>query len=164
MLLIHSIDSSEGDERTFTMDDPSYGNDDDTSCVHAAETSCAGADAPQPPKVPQQDLGMPKEDETSKSAEKNQAEILKKLEDAFQQLTSTDDLETFLASHSKMKVMISINKLVELSEQKCAICGEGLHFKVDVKTSGSRVEITRKYKNGNCQKWVSSEVLEVKTM
>lgn len=61
-----------------------------------------------------------------------------------------------------MRVMVSINKLVELSEDKCALCGEGLHLKEDVETFGSRVEIIRKCKNGHCQKWVSSEVLGVK--
>jgi len=43
---------------------------------------------------------MPQEEETTKSAEKNQVEILKKLEDAFQQLTSKGDLETLLVLHS----------------------------------------------------------------
>jgi len=104
---------------------------------------------------------MPQEEETTKSAEKNQVEILKKLEDAFQQLTSKGDLETLLVLHSRMRVMVSINKLLELSGDKCALGGEGLHLKEDVKTIGSRVEIIRICKNGHCQKWVSSEVLHV---
>lgn len=111
----------------------------------------------------QQDLSTSQQqEETAKSAENHQNENLKKLEDAFQQLTSKGDLETFLALHSRMRVMVSINKLVELSAEKCALCGEGLHMKEDVKTFGSRVEIIRKCKNGHCQKWVSSEVLGVK--
>ena len=57
---------------------------------------------------------------------------------------------------------MSIEKLVELSENKCVICGGGLHVKQDVKTCGSRVEITRKCDKGHAQKWVSSEVLGVK--
>ena len=72
------------------------------------------------------------EEHSSKSAEKNKAEILKKLEDAFSQLTSADDLERFLALHSRMRVMVSIEKLVELSEVKCVTCGGGLHVKQDV--------------------------------
>jgi len=102
------------------------------------------------------------EENSSKSAEKNKAEILKKLEDAFSQLTSVDDLERLLALHSQLRVMVSIEKLVELSEDKCVICGGGLHVKQDVKTCGSRVEITRKCDKGHAQKWVSSEVLGVK--
>ena len=61
-----------------------------------------------------------------------------------------------------MRVMVSINKLVELSELKCALCDEGRHLKEDVKIIGSRVEIIWKCKNEHCQKWVSSEVLGVK--
>ena len=183
MLLIHSMDiSSEEDERTLTMIDPSYGAEDDSSCVHAAAAvaPCVVAEAPQPTYVGddtshvcgaagtsattdafQQEVhvSMPQPEETAKSADKCQAEIIKKLEDAFQQLTSKGDLETFLALHSRMRVMVSIDKLVELSEQKCALCGEGLHVKEDVKTIGSRVEIIRECNNGHCQKWVSSEVL-----
>ncbi|XP_068735198.1 uncharacterized protein [Montipora capricornis] len=176
--------SSEEDERTLTMVDPSYAAEDDSSCVPtAAVAPCVVSEAPQPyyihadddtnhicgaagsPTVTEaleQEVSMPQPEETTKPAEKHQAEILKKLEDAFQQLTSKGDLETFLALHSRMRVMVSINKLVELSEDKCALCGEGLHFKEEVKTIGSRVEIIRKCKNGHCQKWVSSEVLGVK--
>lgn len=84
---------------------------------------------------------MPQQEETTNSAEKYQAEILKRLEDAFQQLTSKGDLETYLALHSRMRIMVSINKLVELSEEKCILCGKELHLKEDVKTIGSRVEI-----------------------
>ena len=95
------------------------------------------------------------DENSSKSAEKNKAEILKKLEDAFSQLTSVDDLERFVALHSRMRVMVSIEKLVELSENKCVICGGGLHVKQDVRSCGSRVEITRKCDKGHTQKWVS---------
>lgn len=182
MWLIYSMEiSSEDDERTLTMVDPPYGADDNSSVHTAAEAPCVVAEATQHTcrddvtshvvgtagtsantEALQQNLSMPQQDETTKSAEKHQAEILKKLEDAFQQLTSKGDLETFLALHSRMRVMVSINKLVELSEEKCALCNEGLHMKEDVKTIGSRVEIIRKCKNGHCQKWVSSEVLGTK--
>ncbi|XP_068760155.1 uncharacterized protein [Montipora capricornis] len=136
--------SSEEDERTLTMVDPSYAAEDDSSCVPtAAVAPCVVSEAPQPyyihadddtnhicgaagsPTVTEaleQEVSMPQPEETTKPAEKHQAEILKKLEDAFQQLTSKGDLETFLALHSRMRVMVSINKLVELSEDKCALC------------------------------------------
>ena len=112
MLLIHSMDiSSEEDERTLTMVDPSYGVDNDSSCFHAAAAVHVApyvvAEALQPscidedtnhicgtagtssaiPEALQQDMSMPQQ-ETAKSAERYQDEILKKLEDAFQQLTS----------------------------------------------------------------------------
>jgi len=47
----------------------------------------------------QQDLSTSQE-ETAKSGENHQNEILKKLENAFQQLTSKGHLETFLTLHS----------------------------------------------------------------
>ena len=49
MLLIHSMDvSSEEDERTLTMVDPSYGAEDDSSCVHhtPAVAPCIVAETP----------------------------------------------------------------------------------------------------------------------
>ena len=67
-----------------------------------------------------------------------------------------------------MRVMVSIDKLLELSTDTCTVaiggeaCGERLHVMQDVTTIGSRVEIMRKCKNGHCKKWVSSEVLGVK--
>ena len=106
--------------------------------------------------------------EGSKSAEKNKDEILKKLEAAFSQLTDVKDLKTYLALHSRMRVIVSINKLLELSTDTCAldiggkVCGEVLCVTQDVTSIGSRVEITRKCKNGHGQKWVSSEVLGTK--
>ena len=51
--------------------------------------------------------------EGSKSAEKNKDEILKKLEEVFSQLTDVKDLETYLSLHSRMRVIVSINKLLE---------------------------------------------------
>ena len=182
MLLTYSMDiSCVDDERTLTMVDPSYGAEGDSSVHNAAVAPCVVAEAPQytchddvtshsfgiagpsaNTEALQQESAMPRQEENTKSAEKYQAEILKQLEDAFQQLTSKGDLETYLALHSRMRVMVSINKLVELSEEKCTFCGEGLHLKEDVKTIGSRVEIIRKCKNGHCRKWVSSEVLGVK--
>lgn len=151
--------SSDEDERTITMIDPAYGDADDSHVHGTTEASGASAEGPsQVAEVQQEEPG----EESSKSAENNKDDILKKLENAFNLLTSVDDLETSIALHSRMRVMVSIEKLVELSEDKCVVCGEGLHVKQDVKTIGSRVQITRRCKNGHCQKWVSSEVLGVK--
>ena len=148
--------SSDDDERTLTMIDPWYGDNDATQAPDDAEASSAS------PVENQQDVDLQQGD-ASKSAEKNQAEILHKLEVAFQQLTSTDDLQSYLALHSRMRVIVSIDKLFELSSEKCAFCGEGLHVNKDVRTCGSRVEIIRQCKNNHSKKWVSSEVLGVKS-
>ena len=59
--------------------------------------------------------------DSSKSAEKN------KEENAFAQLTSVNDLGTFLALHSRTRVMVSIDELLELSADKCemGVGGQG---------------------------------------
>lgn len=58
--------------------------------------------------------------------------------------------------------MVSVEKLIELSSEKCAVCGQGLFFKQDVRTCGCRVEEIWQCKNNHSQKWVSSEVLGMK--
>jgi len=68
-------------------------------------------------------------------------------------------IQRLLSPTLELRVMVSINKLVEISGDKYALCGEGLHLKEDVKTIGSRVEVVSNSENGHCQKWVSSEVL-----
>ena len=144
--------SSDEDERTLTMIDPLYGEDASQASAPVTGPEAAPEAAPADSDLQQEEI--------SKSAEKNQAEILQKLEAAFQQLSSPDDLEAYLALHSRMRVMVSIEKLFELSTEKCAVCGEGLHIlNKDVKTCGSRVEIIRLCRNNHSQKWVSSEVL-----
>ena len=159
MLLVYSMDINfEEDERTLTMIDPLYGGSFVSSQSNEDE-HVVDENGPQPE---QQVV------EGSKSAEKNKDEILKKLEAAFSQLTDVKDLETFLALHSCMRVIVSVNKLLELSTDTCAleiggkVCGEVLCVTQDVTSIGSRVEITRKCKNGHSQKWVSSEVLGAK--
>ena len=152
--------SSDEDERTLTMIDPCYGDDDGSqaSAPEAAPAEAATEASGAVAGILQPDSDIQQE-ETSKSAEQNQAKILQKLQAAFQELTSPNDLEAYLALHSRMRVMVSIEKLFELSAEKCAICGEGLHLNKDVKTCGSRVEIIRQCPNNHSQKWVSSEVL-----
>lgn len=74
----------------------------------------------------------------------------------------------YLVLHSRMRVIVSVNKLLELSTDMCAleiggkVCGEVLHVTQDVTSIGSRVEITRKCKYGHSRKWISSEVLGAK--
>ena len=173
-LLFHSIDiNSDEDEWILTMVDPLYGDcgsshqfdcDADTGhIIGAGEASAVTAEVrPQNASGQQEELGG------SRSAEKNKDEVLKKLENAFAQLTSVEDLETFLELHSRMRVMVSIEKVLELSTDTCTmgiegkVCGEGLQLTQDVKNIGSRVEILSKCKNRHSKKCVSSEVLVVK--
>ena len=156
MLLIYSMDiSSEKDERTLTMIDPLC--DDSFVASQSNENECVvgNKESPQPEEQAV---------EGSKSAQKNKDEILKKLGEAFSQLTDVKDLKTYLDLHSRMRVIVSINKLLELSKDTCAleiggkVCGEVLCVTQDVTSIGSQVEITRKCKNGQSQKWISSEV------
>ena len=96
--------------------------------------------------------------EGSKSVEKNKDEILQKVEEAFSQLTDVKGLEMYLDLHSRMRVIVSVNKLLELSTDTCAleigekVCGEVLHVTQVVTCIGSRVEITRKCKYGHSRK------------
>ena len=107
MLLVYSMDISfEEDERTLTMIDPLYGG----SFVSSQSNEDEHVVDENGPRPEQQVV------EGSKSAEKNKDEILKKLEAAFSQLTDVKDLETFLALHSRMRVIVSVNKLLELVE------------------------------------------------
>jgi len=108
--------------------------------------------------------------EGCKSVEKNKDEILKKLQEAFCQLTDVKGLEMYmyLDLHSPMRVIVSVNKLLELSTDMCAVeiwgkvCGEVLHVTQDVTSIGLRVEITRKCKYGHSRKRIPSEVLGAK--
>ena len=123
------------------MIDPFYGDTEISNISGETEASTVNT------QVNPQDAGEQQEEpqESIKSAEKNKDEILQKLENAFAQLTSADDLETYLALHSRMRVMVSIEKLLELSSDKCKmevggkVCDEGLHVTQDVKICGSRV-------------------------
>lgn len=115
ILFVHSMDiSSDEDKRTLTMIDPGCGDDDVSQAP--AEASVAGAEM-------QQQYGDIRQRETSKSVEKNPAKILQKLKPAFQQLTSPDNLEAYLALHSQMRVIVSIEQLFALSAEKCTVCG-----------------------------------------
>lgn len=141
------------------MIDPLYG--DSFVSSQSNEDECVAGDEPGP---------QPEEQvvEGSKSVEKNKEKTLKKLEEAFSQLTDVKDLKAYLALYSRMRVIVSINRLVELSTDTCAfisggkVCREVLCVTQDVTSIGSRVEITRKCRNGHSQKWISSEVLGAK--
>ena len=108
MLFICSMDiSSDEDERTLTIIDPCFGDDQGNDVPSATLAPGDAAEGTSQDAEMQQDQ---QEENSSKSAEKNKAEILKKSEDAFSQLTSVGDLETFLALQSRLRVMVSTKK------------------------------------------------------
>ncbi|XP_022807495.1 uncharacterized protein LOC111344525, partial [Stylophora pistillata] len=88
--------SSEEEERTLTMIDPLYG--DSFVSSQSNEDECVAGDEPGP---------QPEEQvvEGSKSVEKNKEKTLKKLEEAFSQLTDVKDLKAYLALYSRMRVI-----------------------------------------------------------
>ena len=102
----------------------------------------------------------------STRAEDNKAGILKALEDVFGELTNVQGLQSFLSLFSRMRVMVSVDKLVELNGDRCmaaeseTLCGQKLTYSVH--NVGSRVEIVWNCCKGHHKKWESSEILGVK--
>ena len=102
----------------------------------------------------------------STRAEDNKAGILKALEDAFGELTNVQGLQSFLSLFSRMRVMVSVDKLVELNGDRCmaaegeTLCGQKLTYSGH--NVGSRVEIVWNCCKGHHKKWESSEILGVK--
>ncbi|XP_073235719.1 uncharacterized protein [Porites lutea] len=110
------------------------------------------------------------EGNTSTKAEDNKDEILRLLQKSFSDLTSVSDLQSFLFLYSRVRVMVSVEKLLELNGETCVtavntgdttiVCGDKVSY--NVTSCGSRVEIVWKCKKGHCKKWESSEVLVTK--
>ena len=93
----------------------------------------------------------------------NCSKVLVDLEKAFSDLTSISNLEDLLELHSRMRVVVSVEKLMELKGTHCsvvvsgAVCGLSLHY--SAKHIGARVDLEWKCASGHCGKWESSEVL-----
>lgn len=96
------------------MIDPLYG--DSFVSSQSNEDECGDEPGPQPEEQVV---------EGSKSVEKNKEKTLKKLEEAFSQLTDVKDLKAYLALYSCMRVIVSINKLVKVSTDTCAFISGG---------------------------------------
>ena len=106
------------------------------------------------------------------TVEDNKDEIMKLLQDSFADLTSVADLQSFLLLYSRVRVMVSMEKLLELNGEHCMAsstcssedanrtCGEKLSYSVT--SCGSRVEIVWKCSQGHYKRWESSEVLAIK--
>lgn len=139
--------SSDEDERTLTMIDPDYGIEEDPSQSNEVPVNVS------------QDEEFP--DEIDNCIEKNENQVVDKLKEAYRKLMCVDNLETFVDLHERKRVLVSTEKLIELIQDKCSICGSSfLHVMKDsIQSIGSRVEITRKCAQGHQKKWISSEVL-----
>ena len=93
----------------------------------------------------------------------NQQKIMNALENAFSNITNICDLEDLVALHSRMRVMVSVDKLLELKGKICLeerdgiLCGKAVTC--STKRVGSRVDIEWKCSEGHCGKWESSEIL-----
>jgi len=93
----------------------------------------------------------------------NRSDVMKALEKAFTELSSISDLQDLVELHSRMRVVVSVEKLIELKGTHCStvvkgiVCGEAIHY--SAKHIGARVDLEWKCVNGHCGKWESSEVL-----
>lgn len=93
----------------------------------------------------------------------NQRKIMNALENAFSNITNICDLEDLVALHIRMRVMVSIHKLLELMGKRCLEERHGCLCKKAVTCStkciGSHVDIEWKCFEGHCSKCESSEIL-----
>ena len=122
--------------------------------------------APQPPKQPSSDVpGSLKQSEEprDKTVEGNHLHVLRALEKAFTELTYVSDFQDLLELYSRMRVVVSVEKLMELKGTYCSTvvsgiaCGTSIQYAV--KHIGARVDLEWKCAYGHCGKWESSEVL-----
>ena len=93
----------------------------------------------------------------------NCSKVLVDLEKAFSDLTSIGNLEDLLELHSRIRVVVSVEKLMELKGTHCsvvvsgAVCGLSLQY--SAKHIGARIDLEWKCAGGHCGKWESSKVL-----
>ena len=93
----------------------------------------------------------------------NGSKVLVDLEKAFSELMSISNLEDLLELHSRMRVVVSVEKLIELKRTHCSVvvsgvvCGTSLQY--SAKHIGARIDLEWKCAAGDCGKWESSEEL-----
>lgn len=93
----------------------------------------------------------------------NCSKVLVDLEKAFSDLTSISNVEDLLELHNRIRVVVSVEKLMELKGTHCsvavsgAVCGLSLQY--SAKHIGARIDLEWKCAGGHCGKWESSEVL-----
>jgi len=183
--------SIEDDERTLTMIDPDFGEMlvDNVETTHSpavseniTESLAVSKIITESPAVSEEisethQQPAPEPEDTNEETPKNSSsraedkdEILNLLRHSFADLTSVADLQSFLFLYSRVRVMVSVEKLLELNGDRCVatsgiegaekLCGEKLSYCIN--SCGSRVEIVWKCNQGHHKRWESSEVLAVK--
>ena len=97
------------------------------------------------------------------SVEGKKQRILDALEEGFRGLISVEHMEDLVSLHSRTRVIVSVDKLVELLGPKCFEEQSGLVCQGTIshtaKACGSSVDITWRCSKGHHGKWESSEVL-----
>lgn len=107
-------------------------------------------------------LSGPSEQPVDESSAGNCLKVLLDLEKAFTELISISDLNDLVELHSRMRVVVSVEKLMELKRTHCsmvvtgAVCGMSLQY--STKHIGARVDLEWKCASGHCGKWESSEL------
>ena len=129
-------------KKTLTMVDPDLGQSLDIIDV------LPGMDQDDPPIAEStcQAQDLPQNLNSSKAVEDNSEQILKLFGTEFAELTSGKDLDEYLAVHSRDRVIVSVEKLLELHGKICSaehdgqVCGKEIHHSVSL--CASRVEIS----------------------
>ena len=82
---------------------------------------------------------------------------------AFDELTSVTDFQDLVELHNRIRVVVSVEKLMQLKGTQCSevvsgtVCGAGMQY--SSKHIGARVDLEWKCGKNHCGKWESSEVL-----
>ena len=151
----HASDDMDEDYPTPShVDSPTvYSNEPNN---HAASTQADVPDSPDP-------LSESAGEQGDKSVAGNRETIMKSLEEAFAAMTNTDDLEDLVALHSRIRVVVSVEKLLELLGSNCHQKNENNLCGADITHStthvGSRVDIEWRCSKGHYGKWESSEII-----
>ena len=89
----------------------------------------------------------------------NRSDVLEALEKAFAKLTSTSDLQALIDLHSRMRVVVSVEKLAELKGTYCSEVVSGVRrgkaYQYSARHVGAQVDLEWKCANGQCGKWES---------
>lgn len=107
--------------------------------------------------------GAPEQPATDETLVGNSQKVLLNLEKAFSEITSISNLQDLVEIHSRVRVVVSVEKLMELKGTHCsvdvdgAVCNKTLQY--SAKPIGTHVDLEWKCASGHYGKWESSEVL-----
>ena len=89
--------------------------------------------------------------------------VVEAFQKAFDELTSVTDLQDLVELHNRIRVVVSVEKLMELKGTQCSevvsgtVCGAAMQY--SAKHIGAWVDLEWKCGKTHCGKWESSEVL-----